>query len=74
MVELTVNGERTLLELPKAREVLSMLSGAIEAAVSDQLLYHFMTEKVGLDQERAAGVLLDFRELRQGSRRAVYPQ
>lgn len=74
MVELTVNGETTQMDLAKAREVVGMLQGAIEAAVSDTLIYKFFTEKVGIDDERASRMLLDFRELRQGSRSTVYPQ
>ena len=73
MVEPTMNGERTQMDLPKAREVLGMLSGAIEAAVSDQLIFAFLTTKVGLPHEAAARALLEFRELRQGSRKTVFP-
>jgi hypothetical protein len=73
MVELELNGERTQMDLPKAREVLGMLAGAIEAAVSDGLLFQFLTIKVGLTDEAAAAALLDFRELRQGSKCTVYP-
>ncbi len=72
-VELCVNGERTQMDLDKAREVLGMLSGAIEAAVSDQLLFQFLTTKVGLPEEAAGRALIDFRELRQGSRNTVRP-
>jgi hypothetical protein len=74
MVELTLNDEKTQMDLDKAREVLSMLAGAIEAAVSDGLLYAFLTKKVGMHEDRAARALLDFRELRQGSRSTVFPQ
>ena len=73
MVEVAVNGERTQMDLDKAREVLGMLSSAIEAAVSDQLIYQFLTEKVGMSDERASTALLDFREMRQGSREVVRP-
>jgi len=73
MVEFQLNGEKTLLDLPKAREVRAMLDGAIEAAVSDQLLFTFLTTRVGLSEDKAGAALLDFRELRQGSRAAVYP-
>ncbi len=72
-VELLLNGERAQMDLDKAREVLGMLSGAIEAAVSDTLIYQFLVEKVGLSAEKAGSALLDFRELRQGSRSTVYP-
>lgn len=74
VVELAVNGERTQMELDKAREVRGMLDGAIEAAVSDGLIYAFLTTKIGLSAEQAAGALLEFRELRQGSKSVVYPQ
>lgn len=74
MVEFTLNGEKTQMDLPKAREVLGMLAGAIEAAISDTLIFKFLTTKVGLSEAAASAALLDFRELRQGSRSTVYPQ
>jgi len=74
MVELTVNAEVAQMDLDKAREVLGMLQGAIEAAITDELLLAFLTsEKVGLDRDSAGRALLDFREMRQGSRGTVYP-
>lgn len=73
-VELALNGQQTQMDLDKAREVRDMLNEAIEAAISDELLFAFMTTKVGLDENRAAQALLDFRELRQGTRQTVYPQ
>lgn len=72
-VELVLNGEISQMDLPKAREVVGMLQSAIEAAVSDQLLYTFLTARVGLAPEAASAALLDFRELRQGSRQVVHP-
>lgn len=72
-VELSLNGDVTQMDLDKAREVVGMLQGAIEAAVSDQLIYAFLTTKIGLSDEQASTALLDFRELRQGSRATVYP-
>ena len=74
MVELVINAEKTQMDLDKAREVHAMLGQAIEAAVSDGLIYAFLTSKVGLSDEAASTGLLDFRELRQGSRPTVYPQ
>lgn len=73
-IEISIDEHTTQMDLDKAREILGMLSGAIEAAISDQLLFAFLTQKVGLDNDRAARALLDFRELRQGSRKTVYPQ
>jgi hypothetical protein len=73
MVELILNAEKTQMDLAKAREVHGMLGAAIEAAVSDQLIFRFLTEKVGLSESKATAAMLDFRELRQGSRSTVYP-
>lgn len=72
-VELALNGEATQMDLAKAHEVVGMLQGAIEAAVSDQLLFAFLTTRIGLAPDKAAAALLDFRELRQGSRDTVHP-
>jgi aerobic-type carbon monoxide dehydrogenase small subunit (CoxS/CutS family) len=74
MVELTVNGEKAQMDIAKAREVCQMLHQAIEAAITDTLIYQFMVERIGMDDTRASQVLLDFRELRQGSKSVVYPQ
>lgn len=74
MVEFSLNGEKTQWDLAKAREIHGMLSQAIEAAVSDTLIHRFLVEKVGLSEDKAARALLDFRELRQGSRETVFPQ
>ncbi len=73
MVEFTLNGEKTQWDLAKAREIRGMLDGAIEAAVSDTLIFKFMVEKVGLPEDAASMALLDFRELRQGTRSTSYP-
>ena len=74
MVELTINGEKTQMDLPKAREIREMPDAAIEAAVSDQLMFTFLTTKIGLSEHQAGAALLDFRELRQGARTVVFPQ
>jgi hypothetical protein len=72
-VELTLNSELTQMDLPKAREIVGMLQEAIEAAASDQMIYTFLTKNVGLDDEQASRALVDFREIRQGSRGLVHP-
>lgn len=72
-IDFTLNGELTQMDLDKAREVVGMLQGAIEAAISDELVYRFLTEKIGLEPDRASAALIDFRELRQGSRDLVHP-
>jgi hypothetical protein len=73
-VELSIDKYKTQMDLPKAREVVGMLHSAIEAAVTDTLIFKFLTVKIGLPEEAAIAALLDFRELRQGSRSTVYPQ
>ena len=72
-IDFTLNGELTQMDLDKARKVVRMLQGAIEAAISDELLYRFLTEKIGMKPELASMALVDFRELRQGSRDIVWP-
>lgn len=72
-IEFTLNGELTQMDLDKAREIVGMLQAAIEAAVSDELIFRFLTEKVGMAGDRASAALADFRELRQGSRERVHP-
>ena len=69
----TLNGELTQMDLDKAREIVGLLNGAIEAAISDELMYRFLTEKIGLEPDRAGAALIDFREMRQGSRDVVNP-
>ena len=64
---------KTQFDIRKAREIRDMLSEAIEAAISDTIIFKFMTDRVGLDEDRAARALIDFRELRQGSKDTVYP-
>jgi hypothetical protein len=72
-IDFTLNGELTQMDLDKAREVVGMLQGAIEAAISDELVYKFLTTRIGLEPLKASAALVDFRELRQGSRDTVYP-
>lgn len=75
MVNLLIDGEQIAQwDIAKAKEIHGMLGEAIEAAISDELIYKFFTQKVGFDDQRASMVLLDFRELRQGSKDTVFPQ
>lgn len=68
MIEFSFNDAMSQWDLDKAREIHRMLGEAIEAAVSDTLLFQFLVQKVGLPEDKAAAALLEFRELRQGSR------
>lgn len=71
-IDFSLNGELTQMDLAKAREIVGMLQNAIEAAMTDQMLYQFLTTRIRLDEAKAANALLDFRELRQDSRDVVY--
>lgn len=73
MLNVYIDGHSMQLDLAKARTVRGILDGAIEAAVSDGLLYKFLREKIGLADDAAGRALLDFREMRQGSRGTVNP-
>lgn len=73
MIEFSFNDEMSQWDLDKAREIHRMLGEAIEAAVSDTLIHQFLVQKVGLDENKAAAALMDFRELRQGSRGTSQP-
>lgn len=73
MIEFSLNETMSQWDLDKAREIHRMLGEAIEAAVSDTLIYQFLRQKIGLSDEAASRALLDFRELRQGSRDVVHP-
>lgn len=73
MVELSVNGERIQMDLDKAREVLAMLSSAIEAAITDQIVFAFLKKQLDFRDDQAAAALMDLREMRQGTRDVVRP-
>lgn len=74
LVELALGGVRTQMDLDKAREVIGMLQGAVEAAISDMFLYRFLIAKIGLDEQRAAHALVEFRIMRQGGEETIYKQ
>lgn len=67
LVEFTINGKKLQMDVPKAREIVLMLHGAIEAATSDELLMQFMVNRLGLSEDKSGVALLDFRKLRQGT-------
>ena len=72
-IKIAIGDHEFLIDLPKGREILAMMQGAIEAAISDELTYRFLVERVGLPADAAAQALVAFREMRQGSRGTVYP-
>lgn len=73
-VILSVNETRTQMAPAKAREIALFLLEAAEAAVSDAVVMTLLREKVGItDQKRLAMILLDVREIRQGTRGVSRP-
>jgi len=73
LVELTLNDQRTQMDVRKAREIGLMLIEAAEAATSDEIVMRLLTDKVGLAAEQVAHVLIDLREIRQGTRDVRWP-
>jgi hypothetical protein len=50
-----------------------MRGQAIEAAITDEIMFKFLTERIGLEPAKASAALLHLREYRQGSPERVYP-
>jgi hypothetical protein len=73
-VELTIDETLTQMDATKAREVGLMLLEAAEAATSDEVFVQLLV-KLGVpnDPQMTGQVLLDLRELRQGTRGTSYP-
>lgn len=68
-VEFSINNEVTQMAVDKAREVHRMLGEAIEAAITDAMIYHFFKTRLSItDENRLSQILYDFREVRQGSK------
>jgi hypothetical protein len=73
MIDFTLNDEKTQWDIAKAKEIRDMLTEAIEAAISDTLIYKFLTQKIGVPENQATIMLLEFRELRQGTKGIAWP-
>lgn len=73
-VELVVNDVLTQMDAAKAREIGLMLIQASEAAISDEIVMKLLREKVGLTDANGLGaILVDLREIRQGTRGVSHP-
>jgi hypothetical protein len=72
-VELTMNDQLSQMPPAKAREIGIMLLEAAEAAMSDEIFVTLLTERLGLERDAAARVLIDLREIRQGTRGTSWP-
>ena len=73
-VNLQVGEVRLQMDVKSAQKVGLDVLAATEAAISDASVVQLLVEKLGLDVARASHVLLDLREIRQGSRDAVFHQ
>lgn len=52
----------------EARRIAGMLQEAAEAAVSDEIVMTLLRDRFGLDASKLGLVLLDLRQIRQGTR------
>jgi hypothetical protein len=69
MIQFFLDGELLIqVDVQKARELQRLLGEAADAAISDELLVRFLTEKVKMPIEKAIYALRDFREMRQGDK------
>jgi hypothetical protein len=73
LVNVKFNDVEVQMDIAKTREVIGMLQNAMEAAISDGLFFTWLTDKMGFTWEQAGAALLDWREMRQGSRGVVRP-
>src|SRR5262245_32694956 len=72
-VELTLNTTRSQMEPGKAREIGLMLLQAAEAAVSDEIFITLL-RRFGIESNDQRGpILLELREIRQGTRGISWP-
>lgn len=72
-VQVIIEAADFMTQMPPetARDLAQNLLTAAEAADSDRFLMTFMMERVGADEQRAAQILMDFREWREKERRRV---
>jgi hypothetical protein len=74
LVEFTLNAQRTQMDVRKAREIGLMLIECAEAATSDEMFVTFVRQKFDVNDPQAIGMLLlDLREIRQGTREIAWP-
>lgn len=73
-INLQVGEVRLQMDVKSAQKVGLDVLAATEAAISDASVMKLLVEKLGVDEARASRVLLDLREIRQGSRDAVFHQ
>jgi hypothetical protein len=73
-IELTIDETRTQMDVKKAVEIAVMMIEAASAATSDTALVLLLRERLGItDTEQIGRILLDLREIRQGTRGTSSP-
>lgn len=65
LVQLQIGDETTTMPPAKAREIAGLLLECAEAAGTDELLMTFFGQRVGLEEQQAGRLMLDFRRLRE---------
>lgn len=70
-VNLEVGELRFQMDVKSAHKIGLDIISAAEAAISDASIMKLLTDKFDLEPEQAGRVLLDLREIRQGSRESV---
>ena len=71
-VELAINRTLTQMDVLTARAIGLQMIQASEAAIADETVMALMREHVGInDAEQLGHILLDLREIRQGTREAL---
>lgn len=73
-VEIVINDQLTQMDAKKAREIGLYILEAAEAAQSDEVFIKLLEDRVGItDPDRLSMILLDLREIRQGTRGTSWP-
>lgn len=66
LIELLLNEKSIIMmDLASARDFHRNLGAAIEAAQTDEFLFTFLSQRLGLPDDKCAAVLQDFREMRK---------
>ena len=74
-VRVLVNDEIIMqIDVPTARKLVGMFQEAIEASITDEMIFKFFSETMKLDDMQCTMILADFRELRQGSKDIIFEQ
>ena len=73
-VNLQLGTVRLQMDVKSAQKIALDILSATEAAISDTAVMRLLVDKLGIEERRAGIILIDLREIRQGSRKAVFEQ